>query len=88
LKPGTPSFIDTVKVIAQELEVERIIMASEIERANSHLKENLLEIFFGSEVELVSHEQFKELTQSAVAVVRTGEITPYANVILVSGVYF
>lgn len=88
LKPGSPSFLDTVNVIAQELEVERLIVASEIEQANSHLKENLIGIFAGAAVELVTHDRFKELTRSAVAVVRTGEFTPYANVILVSGVYF
>nr|NIV37516.1 D-ribose pyranase [Anaerolineae bacterium] len=31
---------------------------------------------------------FKEQTRSARAVVRTGEFTPYANVILVAGVVF
>jgi len=39
-------------------------------------------------VELVSHEELKRLSQKAAAVVRTGEFTPYANVILYSGVVF
>ena len=39
-------------------------------------------------VELVSHEAFKKITAGAVAVVRTGEFTPYANIILVAGVVF
>ena len=36
----------------------------------------------------VSHEDFKRLTQQARVMVRTGECTPYANVILVAGVSF
>lgn len=37
---------------------------------------------------MVSHEQFKELTANAKVIIRTGETTPYANVILQSGVIF
>ncbi|WP_448594407.1 RbsD/FucU domain-containing protein, partial [Thermoflexus hugenholtzii] len=40
------------------------------------------------EIEPVPHETFKAMTGRARAVVRTGECTPYANVILVSGVIF
>jgi DNA polymerase III alpha subunit (gram-positive type) len=36
----------------------------------------------------VSHEEFKLATHTSKAVVRTGECTPYANVIFVSGVVF
>ncbi len=36
--------------------------------------------------EYVSHEQFKEHTKKAKAIIRTGEATPYANVILHAGV--
>jgi len=39
-------------------------------------------------VDEVSHDEFKRMTQQARAVVRTGEFTPYANVILISGVVF
>jgi D-ribose pyranase len=36
----------------------------------------------------ISHEDFKQLTRDSQAIVRTGECTPYANVILKSGVVF
>jgi D-ribose pyranase len=39
-------------------------------------------------VQAVAHERFKQLTAGCRAVVRTGEFTPYANVILKSGVVF
>ena len=37
---------------------------------------------------LVSHEEFKQLSRKARAVVRTGERQPYCNIALVSGVTF
>ena len=36
----------------------------------------------------VSHEEFKRRTAKARAMVRTGECTPYANIILIAGVKF
>jgi D-ribose pyranase len=36
----------------------------------------------------VSHQELKEITAEAKAVVGTGEFAPYANVILYSGVDF
>ena len=41
-----------------------------------------------SPIDTIPHIEFKQRTGSACAVVRTGEFTPYANVILVSGVVF
>ena len=38
-------------------------------------------------IEAIQHKDFKLLTVSAKAVIRTGEFTPYANVILVSGAW-
>ncbi len=40
------------------------------------------------EVEYVSHEKLKEMTKACRAVIRTGETTPYANIILQSGCIF
>ncbi|MEG1557577.1 MAG: RbsD/FucU domain-containing protein, partial [Oscillospiraceae bacterium] len=39
-------------------------------------------------VEYVAHEKLKEMTKVSKAVIRTGECTSYANIILVSGVTF
>ena len=39
-------------------------------------------------VSRLSHEAFKHRTQTARAVIRTGEVPPYANIILISGVAF
>jgi D-ribose pyranase len=39
-------------------------------------------------VSAVSHEDFKAATRTARAIVRSGEFSPYANVILRAGVVF
>lgn len=88
LRKGVPGFLETVRTIATELQVERIIVAEEVEAASPQILAGLREILGDVPVEKVPHTQFKDLTNGAAAVVRTGEFTPYANVILVSGVVF
>ena len=88
VKKDVPGFIETVEAIAEELKVERIIIAEETGRVSPHIQDALLRIFDGVEVKKVSHKSLKDLCYDAVAVIRTGEFTPYANVVLVSGVVF
>ena len=86
LTHNVPTFIQTLDVVLEELCVEEAIIASEIKEKNPQVYEaikkriaNLIE---------VSHEEFKVLTKDSKAVVRTGEYSPYANIILKSGVVF
>ena len=48
----------------------------------------ILKRFENIKITKVSHEEFKKLTKESKAVVRTGECSPYANIILKSGVVF
>ncbi len=48
----------------------------------------LTSCFNASPMETISHDLLKETMRNARAVVRTGEATPYANVILECGVAF
>ncbi len=88
LVPGTPSFQDVVGALAQEIKVQKLIVATEMETHNPRNLEFLRRSFPGIPLETVSHEEFKELVRKARAVIRTGEATPYANVILEAGVIF
>ncbi len=85
---GLPGLLSTVEVITRELKVEKIILAEEIKGASPELCRSLVELFEGVVVNFIPHEEFKVLTGQAKAIVRTGEFSPYANVILVSGVVF
>src|SRR5699024_6521319 len=83
LKPGTPSFEETYKVVAESMYAEKQVYAKEVSDAG--LKE-----VFQDDIpsEQVSHEKLKEMSKGAKAVIRTGDTTPFANVILYSNVFF
>ena len=85
---GIPAFLDVVQAVATELEAERLIIATELQSRSGPLPDKLQACFPRAKLETVPHEQFKVLTKKARAVVRTGECTPYANVIICSGVTF
>lgn len=88
LKKGTPSFIDVLKEVANDMVIEEIVLASEIKEINPTVLEETLKITSDAKTEYVSHEEFKKITRGAKAIIRTGECTPYANIILKSGVNF
>ena len=89
LKLGVPAFLETLDTVLEELCVERIILAEEIKTVSPEMHAAILARFSEKvQVDYVPHAQFKQVTASSRAVVRTGECTSYANVILCSGVTF
>lgn len=88
LTENLPRFMDVVKLVAGEMQVERVILASETLQRSPQVHEALRQLFGDIPFDTPSHEEFKQLTRTARAVVRTGEFTPYANVILVAGVVY
>ncbi|SFU01891.1 D-ribose pyranase [Halomonas saccharevitans] len=96
LRPGLPGFLEVFDALADELCLEGVTLASELGEANPDLHDRLaarLDALDGRdkrplERQRVSHEAFKRLLPAARFVVRTGECTPYANVVLRSGVPF
>lgn len=88
LVAGMPPFLAVVGAIANDLEVEKIILAEEIKTHNREVEAGIKTLFESAEVVYIPHSELKVLSAGSRAIVRTGEITPYANVILVSGVTF
>jgi D-ribose pyranase len=88
LAEGIPTFLDTLRVVLTEMQVERAIVAEEMITVSPHIYEAIRNLLGDVPIETVTHLAFKEETHSARGVVRTGEFTPYANVILVAGVVF
>ena len=88
LTQGVPGAIQTLKVVLEEMKVEKIILAEEVKDRNPKFLADVQELLPGVQVEFVSHTELKTRTAQARAVVRTGEFSPYANLILVSGVVF
>lgn len=90
LTKNIPRFMDTLKVILEELKVEEAIVTNELVNGNSKYFKEISSILNGTKIKKVNHEKFKEITRNGgnVTFVRTGEATPYANIILISGVTF
>ena len=86
--PGVPSFLTVVEAVSMELQVETIILAVELKKLNSSFGKDIIKIFPESEISYLSHKDFKKHSEKSKAIIRTGEFTPYANVILISGVCF
>lgn len=87
LKAGMPTFQEVVRLVHGDMVVEQTIVAEEVKEQNPTQHQFMEQQFQGS-VTYVTHEEFKELTKKAKVVIRTGEITPYSNCILQSGVFF
>ncbi|MDQ0037657.1 D-ribose pyranase [Variovorax boronicumulans] len=89
LTPGIPRITDVLKAVLSEMQVERALLARE---AVEQLPGGTLPAWCESQLavvpETVSHEELKRLSARAKAVIRTGECTPYANIVLCAGVTF
>lgn len=83
-----PRFIDVVKAVLSEMQVESAVIASELPGRNPEVDEGLKRELGATPIAMMSHEAFKALSAKARAIVRTGEFSPYANVILRAGVVF
>lgn len=88
LRFGFPSFIDVLTEITKDMKIERIILAEEIKNNNREIYDKILNMFENISIEYVSHNNFKQITSDCKAIIRTGEATPYANIILQSACIF
>ncbi len=85
---GIPGFLDTLRAVLSEMQVQSIIVASETAERSPEILQGIQTLLPGIPAEFISHEEFKARTAASRAMVRTGEFTPYANIILVAGVVF
>lgn len=77
---GVPTFQQVLSAVLSEMQVDSCAMATEASadlRALAPLPPRLLD-----------HDAFKAETRTARAIVRTGEVTPYANIAVYAGVTF
>ena len=97
-----PKVADVVKVVLEELEIEKVIIADETKTVSPDTYASFKEIISGIKnkgndivEENIPHPEFKDLVLNGAlegkelkVFVKTGEFTPFANIILVSGVDF
>jgi len=88
LVPGVPGFLQTLRAVAAALAVESAVVASECAERNPAVYRAIGALLEGVTLRQVSHAELKQMLPAARLVVRTGECSPYANVVLVGGVTF
>lgn len=83
---NVPTLPQVLTAILGELCIERAVIASETREVAPGRFAEIGQLLAPIEPELVSHVDLKKLATQARAVIRTGDFTPYSNVILQSGV--
>lgn len=84
LKLGEPKFIDVLEVLLEDFGCEQYILASEIKKENPDQEQAIKNLLEDVPSDYISHEDFKKKLDDVKFVIRTGENTPYSNIILKS----
>ncbi|WP_394019685.1 D-ribose pyranase [Anaerococcus cruorum] len=84
LKLGEPKFIDVLEVLLEDFGCEQYILASEIKKENPDQEVAIKNLLEDVPIDYISHEAFKKKLDDVKFVIRTGENTPYSNIILKS----
>ncbi|MDU5534429.1 D-ribose pyranase [Anaerococcus octavius] len=84
LKLGEPKFIEVLETLLDDFGCEHYILASEIKEENPDQEKAIKDLLNGVSSEYISHEDFKKKLDDVKFVIRTGENTPYSNIILES----
>lgn len=85
---GKPSFLAVLEAVAEDVKVEHITFAEEIKTNNQAVHQASMKVFHDVSVDYITHERLKSEMRHVKAVIRTGEATPFANILLHAGVIF
>lgn len=93
VKAGVPGFWEVLDALRSELVIEAACIAQQADPALVRAFGTCLTEWgqeTGRDIALttVPHDTFKDRSARSKAIIRTGECTPYCNIILVSGVPF
>lgn len=85
---GVPTFRQVMDAILSETEVEAYTIATEINEKNPELRDYIRDVLKNAEEDMIEHVALKEMSKNCKFAIRTGEFTPYPNIILRAGVAF
>ena len=85
VRPGLPRTVDVLEAMLAELSVEAFYVSAEMEAASPELWTAYARLLAPAERRVVPHTQFRQLVPTVKYAVRTGEYSPFANLILVGG---
>ncbi len=82
---GEPALIPVLRAVLADLGVEAATVADQL---RGRMWDAVTALLGGLPIQRIDHDELKRAVGTVRAVVRTGETTPYANVILRAGVVF
>ncbi len=85
---GIPSFMDVLNNVLEELEIQKIYLAEEIKKENPDMLKQIKKRLPDTPIEFITHDKLKKDLKDCKAFVRTGEMTPFSNIMLESNVVF
>jgi D-ribose pyranase len=85
---GVPGFLDVTRAMLSEMQISSAIVASELAEHSPLFHAELVAVLDGVLLVEVPHSELLIRAQDARAAVRTGEFTPFANILLISEVIF
>lgn len=84
-KIGEPAFLTILDAVLDDFEAEAAFIAQEITAGNPEVEKAIMGKIAA---DYITHDELKILSKEAKLIIRTGEATPYANIVLRSGVIF
>ncbi|MFD1419197.1 D-ribose pyranase [Companilactobacillus keshanensis] len=88
VEAGLPSFMQVLENVLSELQVQKVYLAEEMKLQNPEQLKAVKNLIGDTPIEFIAHNQMKQNLNNNKAFIRTGEETPYSNIILESGVVF
>jgi D-ribose pyranase len=85
LDVNQPKVLTVLQTLKKAFSVEKIILADETRQHNPGYFEAITKVWGDIPVEIITHAELKAKSREVKAVIRTGDFTSFANVILVSG---
>ena len=83
-----PCFIDVLETVLTEMEIQKIYLAEEIKTENPDMLAAIETRLPETPISFIPHTEMKQELNNCHAFIRTGEMTPYANILLESNVVF
>jgi D-ribose pyranase len=86
--PGVPLVETVLSLLGTEIVAERILIAEEMVEHSPHVAKAVADAFAVVPLQPIEHKELLELLPNCKAVIRTGEFSPYANVVIDCGVAY
>ena len=85
LKPNSLPLLEVLEAVLDELIVEKAVMAEESIKVSPKINKEIKKLLNTIPLETIPHKELLAKTEKCKAIIRTGEFTPYANLVLICG---